>query len=247
MKKKLLTAAVLTLAAITLVVVSVLSTIAYLTSAARVSNTFTVGNVGIQMFESLVNDQGEKLLDNPNVNGDMKDSNGNTYHLVPGMTYDKDPSVYVTANSDPTYLFVYIQNDIREIEAGNFQHSGNQAVVEDLTGKPTIRQQMIENGWCLYQEGSTAGSFVYYYSTGADADGDSKNDIKVIPTSHNTTEVELFETFTIDGHANTANFAEAQVNVTAYAIQAQGFEGGVDDAWTAIKAAYPNAGTDIVA
>ena len=54
MKKKLITAALLTVAAITLVVATVFTTLAFLADSSAVSNTFTVGNVGIDMKESPV-------------------------------------------------------------------------------------------------------------------------------------------------------------------------------------------------
>ena len=62
MKKKLLTAMILTLAAVALVVATVFTTIAYLTASSAVSNTFTVGNVAITMFETKVDENGVQMV-----------------------------------------------------------------------------------------------------------------------------------------------------------------------------------------
>lgn len=117
MKKKLFKAFVLTFAAVALVVASVVSTMAFLTSSAAVANTFTVGEVYIRMYESAVDANGVKVTNNKDANG-MKTSAGNVYNLMPGNTYDKDPTIYVDAKSQASYLFLKVRNDIRSIEEG---------------------------------------------------------------------------------------------------------------------------------
>ena len=137
MKKNNLTKALLLmLGAVALVCVSVFSTIAYLSESAAVSNTFTVGNVSIEMFESPVGTDGQINTDAEK--GTTKEqfqaataytkktSDGNSYHLVPGKTFDKDPSVYVKADSEDCYIFIKVRNQIRPIEDPS---------------KPTMRQQ----------------------------------------------------------------------------------------------------------
>ena len=75
---------------LTLVAVTVGATLAYLTDTAEVVNTFTVGNVQIDLNETDVDGK----------NGTKE----NDYHLVPGATYVKDPTVTVKANSEPAYV-----------------------------------------------------------------------------------------------------------------------------------------------
>lgn len=66
-------------------------TIAYLMdSTDSVTNTFTVGKVDIDLYETK----------------DGKHVTGNAYQLIPGTTYAKDPTVTVTADSEDCYLFV---------------------------------------------------------------------------------------------------------------------------------------------
>ncbi|MBQ3062404.1 MAG: hypothetical protein IJD03_01960, partial [Clostridia bacterium] len=92
-------ALLMTLCAVMLVAASVMGTMAYLTSTTGVvTNTFTVGKVGITLDEAKVTEYGVK-------DGDTRVM-ANTYKLVPGHTYVKDPTVHVAADSEESYLFV---------------------------------------------------------------------------------------------------------------------------------------------
>ena len=82
MKKKLTTV----LAIVLVVALSVAGTYAYLTDkTATIKNTFTVGNVNIDLTE--------KTTD---------------YKMVPGTTINKDPKVTVKADSEDCWLFVKV-------------------------------------------------------------------------------------------------------------------------------------------
>jgi len=145
MKKKQL----LVMVAMMLVVamVSVAGTMAFLTSlSAQVTNTFTVGNLNITLDEQDVDEYG--------VNDGATRVTANTYKLVPGHSYTKDPIVHVTVGSEPCYLFVKVENEITGIEDAK-----------------TIATQMSENGWTLVS-GSTN---VYAYNTFVDARTEAKN------------------------------------------------------------------------
>ena len=215
MKKKLAKIAALAMAAVSLVLVTVFVTVAFLTSTSSVSNVFTVGDVAIQMYESSVNSEGKAIADTDK-NGTMKDSSENTYRLIPGKTYDKDPTIYITDGSEPSYLFVKITNQIAAIEAG---------------GGTTIAAQMSAKGWDLV-EGTTD---VYYY---ADADGK--------PIKKNSGSVDVFTTFTIANNKDVSEYAGKKVDLTAYAIQADGFAEtaeGAKAAWSALDTEYNKTNT----
>ena len=126
MKKKLAKIAALAMAAVSLVLVTVFVTVAFLTSTSTVNNSFTVGNVGIKLLESKVNTDGT-------LDGDSK-VGANSYHLIPGKTYIKDPVVYVDAQSEDSYLFVKVTNGIVDYE-----------VDEDSIKGETIAEQMAAN------------------------------------------------------------------------------------------------------
>jgi len=90
MKKRTRKVLLMLCCALATVAVSVGATIAYLTDTEEVTNTFTVGDVQIDLNETDTDNDGSR-----------KD---NDYHLVPGQTYVKDPTVTVKANSEPSYV-----------------------------------------------------------------------------------------------------------------------------------------------
>lgn len=80
-------------------------TIAWLTdTTGEVTNTFTVGNVDIKLDETEFTrtESGETITE---TYGDRKEQ-GNSYPLIPGKTYKKDPKVAVETGSETCYLFV---------------------------------------------------------------------------------------------------------------------------------------------
>lgn len=185
-------ALLLSLCAVLLVAVSVMGTIAYLTSTDNVTNTFTVGSVAITLDETDV--------DNSTVGAER--DKANSYKLIPGHTYTKDPIIHVGANSEDCYLFVKVVNEIAAIE-------------EDDTAarKTKIASQMRAKGWVAV-DGQT-GVYVY-----ADANGDK------LAVSKNSN-ITVFESFKISGsvdNATLATYSGKTVTVTAYAVQKDGFE-----------------------
>lgn len=99
-------ALLLTLCAVLLIAASVLGTMAYLTSTDTVTNTFTVGKVEITLDET----------DVTNPNGPRVKAN--SYKLMPGTTYTKDPTVTVKAGSEESYVRMKVTfNNAKEIIA----------------------------------------------------------------------------------------------------------------------------------
>lgn len=90
-------ALLLTLCAVLLVAASVLGTMAYLTSSAEVENTFTVGKVEIKLDEAKVTADGIPVEGAARVTA-------NSYKLMPGTTYTKDPTVTVLKGSEESYV-----------------------------------------------------------------------------------------------------------------------------------------------
>lgn len=87
----------LTLCAVALVAASVLGTLAYLTSTDTVTNTFTVGKVQIKLDEAKVTPDGAEVTPTERVKV-------NSYKLLPGHTYKKDPMVTVLKGSESSYI-----------------------------------------------------------------------------------------------------------------------------------------------
>ena len=90
-------ALLLTLCAVLLIAASVLGTMAYLTSTDTVTNTFTVGKVEIKLDEAKVTADGIPVEGAARVTA-------NSYKLMPGTTYTKDPTVTVKAGSEESYV-----------------------------------------------------------------------------------------------------------------------------------------------
>ena len=102
MKKKTLA---LLLALVLVFGAAVGGTIAYLTSNDSVTNTFTIGKVDITLDEAKVDEYGAAIEDVPRVKA-------NSYKLIPGHTYTKDPTIHVAAGSEDCWLFAKIENNL---------------------------------------------------------------------------------------------------------------------------------------
>lgn len=108
MKKKILVACL----CVALAVLTVAgTTLAYLTSTDKVENTFTVGNVAINLDEAKVAENGTAVTPAERVKG-------NNYKLMPGHTYTKDPTVTVLEGSEEAYVRMKVTfNNATEIIA----------------------------------------------------------------------------------------------------------------------------------
>ena len=205
--KKMYKGMLLVLCAILLVVASVMGTLAYLQDETKtITNVMTVGNVKITLSESVVDVYGKvttgKIV--ADANGVIGESN--SYKLIPGRAYTKDPTIHVDDNSENCWLFVEVVNPIAGIEE-----------TDQNDGYATIAEQMAANGWKKLNSVDN----VYYHD--------------VVSAGAN---VIVFDHFKIEDSFNGAgNYAD--VTVTAYAVQAEGFA-SAQDAWGATFGAPTN-------
>lgn len=140
--KTTIKALTLALCAVLLVVSTVFATLAYLTSKTEVvTNTFTVGNVTITLDEADVDVYGVKESETR--------VTANTYKLLPGHTYVKDPTIHVVEGSEACYLFIKVTNAITAIEAKD----------------NSVAAQLAANGWTALD--ATKG--IYYKAELVDA------------------------------------------------------------------------------
>lgn len=220
-------ALLIVLCAALLVAVTALTTIAWLTSTpGAVTNTFTFTNsdkVTITLDEAKVDAYGN--LEYVKVEGGEEKLAGrvisNTYKLLPGHSYVKDPTIHVATDSIECYLFVTVDNAI--------------AAIEDDT---TIADQMAAKNW-VKVDGYTN---VYALATTVtQADGTTKTQLTKQSAGD---DVVVFESFTIKGTETATSLAaynNQTVTVKAYAVQAEGFENM--DPKTAWTTAFPGEGT----
>lgn len=183
---------VLALCAVLLVSATIMGTMAYLTSSDAVTNTFTVGSVSITLDEAPVDVYGTVVQGNR--------VKANTYKLVPGHFYTKDPTVHVDANSENCWLFVKLDNGLK-----------------DIIDATTIEDQMADKGWSLVS-GQTN---VYAYRS-------------VVSAQNN---IPVFDSFKLTSDAAVSGYTNAQIVVTAYAVQADGFDTSAD-AWNAAPSSW---------
>lgn len=193
-------ALLLALCAVLLVTASVLGTMAYLTSQGTVTNTFTVGSVAIKLDETDVDDS------TPNADRDQ----ANSYKLMPGHEYTKDPIIHVDAASEDCYLFVKVDNQISAIEATD----------------STVASQMTAKGWAAVD--GQSGVYVYI--------GTAEGASAPLAVSANA-DITVFEKIVIAGSVDNdtlATYKNKTITVTAYAVQKGGLEGKSAAAiWTA--------------
>ena len=238
LNKKLLIVLGSVVAVAAIVAGSVVGTIAYMTAASKVSNVFTVGNVFITLDESVVNDEGK-------IAGTGR-TDRNSYHLMPGKSYDKDPRITVQADTESCYLFLVTRNQITDIEVKN-----------DPT-KKTMAEQMVENGWGIYKD-TSAGSRVWIYcgnKGNVNEDKTYKTPVAVCGTDRASaadgasvlakTTIDIFSEFhiTTTESANLSIYAGAEVTINAIGIQSDSFgtvgtSQAVDSAWAAVVNQYP--------
>ena len=189
-------------------------TLAWLTSKpAPVVNTFTVGDVVITLDEQDI-DNDAKTEDNVTVNGVVRDL-ANEYHLIPGSDYVKDPTVHVQENSEACYVFVTVDNQLKDIVDGKDTYAEGDAAETVYT----IEAQLLKNGWMEHQTG------VYYKEV-------SKDDAKA------GTDLVVFSSFVVKSDVSDEAleaYAGKTITVTAYAIQSSGLD--VATAWTNVQAA----------
>lgn len=197
-------ALLLALCAVSLVTASVLGTMAYLTDNKTVTNTFTVGSVAITMDEAKVDTDGKPV---PNANRVMD----NSYKLLPGHEYTKDPTIHVDANSEDCYLFVKVEDGIANIEADGSK----------------VADQMAAKGWKLVKDQTN----VYVYV------GTEEGAAKPFAVTKNDENIPVFGKIKIAGSVNGTQLEQYKNNttitVTAYAVQKDGFENmDADKIWT---------------
>lgn len=134
---------------------------------------------------------------------------GYNYKLFPGSTYSKAPVVTVTDTSETCYVFIKVENGI--------------SLIETATQEDKIAAQITSNGW----EELSGHDGYYVYSSMIENDADDKA-------------LEVFDTFTIAGTVDNdtlADYADAEVVITACAIQAEGFA-TAEEAFAACPAGF---------
>lgn len=204
--------------AVLLVGASIMGTLAYLTSTDTVTNTFTVGNVSIKLDEAKVNDDGKPVGKDGKEVTDLATAervDQNSYKLMPGHSYTKDPTVTVEEGSESSYVRLLVTvtfgKELTETQLatkldGIFT-GYNPNWVRNGDPKPETKTN---------DDGSkyTVVSYEYRYNTTV-AGKEGGNKLPALFTG-----ISVPGTWTNDDLKNIGGFT---INVEAQAIQADGF------------------------
>nr|MDY5756503.1 SipW-dependent-type signal peptide-containing protein [Eubacteriales bacterium] len=214
MKKKLL---IMSVAMVLVCAFAVGMTIAYLTSTDEVVNTFTVGNVRIKLDEADVDEYGRVPQGSP-----APRVKANSYKLIPGHIYTKDPTVTVLSGSESSYIKMTVTFS-KAAELDDIFKPNGADLTSIFTGYNAAN--WIAKGNTEDTEANTRTYEFWYKETVAAPDADVALDalfdqIKV-PGTITGEQLETIEGMTI--------------TVNAYAIQADGFD-NAEAAWAAFNA-----------
>lgn len=248
MKKRTRKTLLVICSALILLGISIGATLAYLTDSDAVANTFTIGQVRIKLDETNVNDKPAT----PPTSGAPDRVKANEYHLIPGQTYTKDPTVTMLDGSESAYVRMLVTvHDYSDLLAICKKHGENYA------GETVLLQNFVKwnsGEWPYHQNGfvydntSDTATYEFRYHTATDKaeNGDAPLE-------------QLFFTFTLPGWMDNddllmlskgykagtiapdttivpvedATETDAlKIEVVAHAIQAAGFD-SADAAWKA--------------
>lgn len=205
---------------------SVLGTLAYLTDTDSAVNTFTVGHVDIKLDEADVDENGTPIEGADRVQE-------NEYHLIPGGTYTKDPTITVQPNSEESYVrMILTVHNASAVQAILTNHALGDFSALIGGWDPA---QWLYHGFTADETANTI-SFEFRYQETVSAEEDE------VPLPA------LFDTLIVPGEVTGEELAALygegdngfKMVVTGHAIQAAGFD-TEDAAWAAFdeQTKYP--------
>lgn len=245
MKKKSL----ITMISLALVlVVGIAGTLAWLTDRDSVTNVFTVGDIEIELDEAVVDKYGNPLDEEGNIVDNVEDADrtekpadadkkeGNHYHLVPGETYVKDPTMTIFKDNEPSYVRMLVKvNCVEQLNAIFEKYAPAQPGDESEVTIEKIFLGYDDKSWEFFDDyliTETVGDadvekrvyeFRYIYSV-------DENDVKnyIVPTMDDDTRLApLFTELKVPGVLTKEDLKTLEnlvIEVEGHAIQAATFE-----------------------
>ena len=176
-------------------------------------NTFTFGNIKIILDETKVDINGNPLDENGKIVENIAKAKRitgadeqNSYKLVPGAGYLKDPKVTVEAKSEKCWLFISVKENIA-FDAG-----------KTGTFAEFIKYEVAE-GWKIL--GSDGSGTVYYRLVGY---GEADQVFDVLKSDSEGKQVTVDKNLTDERIAELADDPKPTLTFRAYAVQYSGFE-----------------------
>lgn len=205
--KKTVKGLTLALCALILIATPVMAFVAYLYAESKqVKNTFTVGSSASGKLEI---DLDEAQVDKSGVPTDPPSRVlENSYELVYGHTYTKDPTVHLRKGSTECYLYVQVKNELK-----------------DIIAQPTLEEQILQNGWEALENAQNVqpGCDIYWRKVDAKTAGEGSD-------------FAVFNNFTVkndDGTIVLQDYVDKQITINAYAIQQESFANAAE-AWNGV-------------
>ena len=215
--------------------VTAFGTVAYMTDRDQVVNTFTVGNINIVVDEKNVDNDAD-------VNGNIPERDqANEYKLIPGMVYDKDPTMTVKAGSEECYVRFRVElscvNALCEIY---LKYHPDAPAVDSVTVLNWLVN--LDQNWSRERTGwkdatEETAVFEFWYKKTDDADF-----TKVNAAGADVTLPALFTTFTVPLQLTAedlSNLSGLELKVYGDAVQTATFNNATD-AWEAYDNQFAN-------
>lgn len=190
--------------------VAIGGTIAWLTAQTDpVVNTFTVGNIDIELWEP------KYLPETNELDYDTWVTSNDNYKIVPGMDLPKYPFILVKEGSEPCWLFL-------KIDENNF--------IDGMSYETTMPWKPLEGEDHIYYRACTPTTKKDYFT---DNVLNTDCDLYVLKGDKITVDGEKITSESLA----TIKDKEVSLNFTVYAIQYEGFP-KVEDAWKVVKDTY---------
>lgn len=178
-------------------------TLAYLmTSSGPVTNTFTVGDINIELWEHDLDDEGDPTDDTIAANAD-------DYKILPGTHQTKDPFVTVKKDSEACWVFVKI------VEKNNYLFTEDENGNKTYTTTPYI-QWAIDSDWTEVSKGTPGAAEVTYIYGRAMSAVDDDTNINILKNKIVEYDEDLTKT-----QLNALDGTKPVLEFTAYAVQAE--------------------------
>lgn len=185
-------------------------------STTTVQNTFTVGDIDIDLYEHLRNEDGTlKTTD-----ADITRTGIDDYKIIPGVDLNKDPTVVVKAGSEACWVFI-------KVDASNWPT--NEKISYSIDTSVWKKLDGVDGVWYLSQDALLS-----------DDDTDATHNVltgKKIYVNGSLTKSE------VNAIQNSLTNNSFDLKITAYAIQKATFD-TPDAAWTEIASIIANDGFD---
>ena len=237
MKKKIVSLALV----VALIAIAAMGTLAYFTDTDDATNTFTTGDVAIDLTEAVVEPDEKGNLVATNERQDVLENEEESYDygkLYPGQTIDKDPTIEVLGSED-TYVAAKIivtdgEGDLTKIMGLEDGLLNIQTVVYGglVKENDTLKEYnglvpvFGDDTYSVYQQVEGDGIYVFYvYIEDPMITGET---------------VTIFEKLSIPAEWDNEEMAEMKdltIKVEAYGTQSFGF----DSCFEAMNAAFPGA------